>query len=62
MTELARPLVVLSDLHLSHGATAATAQALTELMRRYPLVEGAGVTGQVEPRKGKPKQSNIIYE
>ncbi|OHB64018.1 MAG: transcription termination factor Rho [Planctomycetes bacterium RBG_13_62_9] len=28
---------------------------LPELIRRYPLVEGAGVTGQVENRKGKPK-------
>ena len=32
---------------------------LPELMRRYPLVEGAGVTGQVEPRKGKPKLVSI---
>jgi len=32
---------------------------LPELMRRFPLVEGAGVTGQVEQRKGKPKLVSI---
>jgi len=32
---------------------------LPELMRRYPLVEGAGVTGRVEQRKGKPKLVSI---
>ncbi len=32
---------------------------LPELMRRYPLVEGASVTGQVEQRKGKPKLVSI---
>jgi transcription termination factor Rho len=32
---------------------------LPELMRRYPLVEGASITGQVETRKGKPKLVTI---
>jgi len=32
---------------------------LPELMRRYPLVEGASATGQVEQRKGKPKLVSI---
>jgi len=32
---------------------------LPELVRRFPLVEGASVTGQVESRKGKPKLVSI---
>jgi len=32
---------------------------LPELARRYPLVQGASVAGQVEPRKGKPKLVSI---
>jgi len=32
---------------------------LPELAHRYPLVEGASVTGQVEQRKGKPKLVSI---
>jgi hypothetical protein len=57
----APPLVILSDLHLSHGASADTARAFAELVGQYPgheIVLGGDVFGlSSDPRSRDPRES-----
>jgi UDP-2,3-diacylglucosamine pyrophosphatase LpxH len=55
------PLLVLSDLHLSHGASEDTARAFAELIGQYPgheIVLGGDVFGlSSDPRSRDPRES-----